>query len=114
MRLSKQIVFQTMTFLNSIGDYKHPEIPRFREAYEKTTSQLTRLLSILEIEGGFEIAALNSLYMPKDRILKIEPDKKRVEKLFEHKEAVSMVQVKELGKHNDNFILLIKMLKVFS
>ena len=51
MRLAKQLVFKTMTFLNSIGDYKHSDVTWYWEAYEKTTVSLSRLLSFLEIDG---------------------------------------------------------------
>ena len=53
---------------------------------------------------------LTSLYMPKDRVLKIETDKKLVERLYRHKDAVSMIQVKELSDANSNFKTLIKLM----
>ena len=74
MRLSKQLVFRAMTFLNSIGDYKHPEVSRYREAYEKTTFQLTRLLQFMEIDGEFDLVGLTSLYMSKERVAKLTKD----------------------------------------
>ena len=48
--------------------------------------------------------------MPKDRVLKIEKDKKLVERLYRHKDAVSMIQVKELSDANSNFKTLIKLM----
>ena len=48
--------------------------------------------------------------MPKDRVLKIETDKKLVERLYRHKDAVSMIQVKELSDANSNFKTLIKLM----
>ena len=48
--------------------------------------------------------------MPKDRVLKIEKDKKLVERLYKHKDAVSMIQVKELSDANSNFKTLIKLM----
>lgn len=90
MRLAKQIVFKAMTRLNSIGDYKHPDLERYRGAYEKTTSHLNALLHFLEIPESFSVEGLTSLYMPFQRVEGLVGTKV-TSKLFLHRDAVSIV-----------------------